>query len=355
MKINKHIEIVRTDIKGLPSMSAKSALRAQAALSNHYQHVGIFVINNRSDLEQLVRNKPDLIFSGLTLLIFDRHSTETRDVVWLSDYLDQHAISYTGSQAAAMRFSVNKAKAKAVVQDAGVRTAQFFTARPNEHSAEEDLPLQFPLFVKPLDAGGGKGIGNDSVVRNFPAFQQKVKAIYEAYGSNSLVEQYLDGREFSVAILDNESHDDQWVMPIEIITEANEHGDRILGWQVKTEDNEQVILVGDESIRAQVCELAVAAYNSLGGRDLGRIDIRMDESGKAHFIEANFMPAPATRYFAGAFHVNKGTSYETTLLKIIGPGLRRSSNIPRVMPAALAPIATIFPVEPFVESLPLAS
>lgn len=44
---------------------------------------------------------------------------------------------------------------------------------------EESLPLQFPLFIKPLDSGGGIGIDNQSVVHTFVQYTQKVQAVYD--------------------------------------------------------------------------------------------------------------------------------------------------------------------------------
>jgi len=58
------------------------------------------------------------------------------------------------------------------------------------------------LFVKPLCEGDGKGIDDKSIVYDFISYQKKVESIYELYKQPSLVEKFIEGREFTVSILD---------------------------------------------------------------------------------------------------------------------------------------------------------
>lgn len=328
MKINKHIEIVRTEITHYSSMGSKSCKKIHKTLSKHYQQVGVTTVNNLTDLELLVNKRPDLVFLGLKRLPrVESMGNAVSDDVWISEYLDDAGISYTGSDRFATELEFDKALAKELVDKAGLPTANFFTSIPGQYISAQHIPLSFPLFIKPLNAGGGKGINDDSVVRDFLGFQQKIQAIYTSFGCASLVEQYLQGREFSVAILENTYDDKLALMPIEIITQKNARGDRILSSQVKIEDNELVVAVDDESIRTEISRLATEVYRLLGARDLGRIDIRMDSNRKAHFLEANLMPGPGTRYFAGACHINQGMDYETMILRIVELGLARSLDV----------------------------
>lgn len=323
MKIKKHIEIVRTSTKYLSSMSERSALKIQTALSKYYETVGISVVNNFVDLEVVVRSNPDLVFLGLKRMESGIPNTSSYSEVWMADYFEQHDIRYTGSRAAAIKLDYDKAKAKAIVAEAGIHTAGYFTTQPGEYKSAAALPLKFPLFVKPVSKGGGTGIDSESVVRTFAQFEHKVASIYEDLEAISLVETYLEGREFTVAILDTYNASEPLVMPIEITTEKNKRGDRILGSQVKVDDHEVVSAVNDSRLKNDLNLLATTVYALLGGRDLGRIDIRMDAEGVPHFLEANFAPAPGTRYFAGAGKITKDIDYETILLKIISPGLSR--------------------------------
>lgn len=331
MKVQKHVEVACTTNRKFSSMGAKSCQKIIAVLSQYYEHVGVSIINDLSDLEQLVENRPDLVFLGLKRLPHAGDSVdESADDIWISDYLDQNDIIYTGSDVHAMKLEFNKEKAKARVRFAGLPTARSFISAPDRHKYAQSLPLPFPLFIKPLNGGGGRGVGDDSVVRTFSEFKDKVGSIHTRNDSSALVEQYLEGREFSVAVVDSDGFDEAQVMPIEIITTKNSRGDRILGGRVKTEDHELVITIEDHGTRTSVSKLALDVYKTLGGRDLARIDIRMDSVGNLNFLEANFMPAPGSRYFAGAFNLNKGTSYSELLFNITEIALSRNEQLNKI-------------------------
>src|SRR5205814_7220056 len=123
----------------------------------------------------------------------------------------------------------------------------------------------------------GKGIDEDSVVRDFAGFKRKVAALDEEFGAVALVEQYLQGREFSVAFLGHGK--DLLAMPIELIANQNTRGDRMLGAGIKADDTEQVVAVEDVQTRRLISLLGKRIYRALGGHGYGRIDIRMDEAG----------------------------------------------------------------------------
>lgn len=311
-------------------MGAKSAQKIQLALSEYYDRVGITVLNDHADLQRLVELKPDLVFLGLKRLPRDSSQMLLNEDTWLPKYLSDHNINFTGSEHEAIQLDFDKESAKVRVRQAGLPTTSFFTAAPGQFVSAEKLPLYFPLFIKPLSSGSGKGVDEQSVVRNFADFEDKVAAIYEKYNSVALVEPFLSGREFSVAILEQGDKQELLIMPVEIIAEQNSRGDRLLSHKIKFEDNEQVIAVAEPDIKHQVSQLAEAIYLELGGRDLARIDIRMDDVGKAYFLEANFMPGPVTRYFAGACLINEDMDYTTMLYAIAELGLSRQKSLSEI-------------------------
>lgn len=320
-KINKRIEIVRAHNVRYSSMGLQSAQMIQRVLSQYYVHVGLSTVANQSDLELLVAKQPDLVFLGL------KRIHDGKSYIWLSEYLDSHGVNYTGSSKPAMELDLNKVAAKERMQQSGIATAGFFTAKPRQFKESGQLPLNFPLFIKPYDQGGGMGIGPDSIARTFTDFTQKVQSIYDDYGAFSLVEEYLDGREFSVGLLGDGYGEELAAMPIELITKPNEFGDRILGQAVKQEDNERAIYIGHEPTRDKIAQLGRTIYAALGARDFGRIDIRMNGAGKPFFIEANLNPGLAhhdfVSYFTRACALNNGINYEAMVLRIVEIGLVR--------------------------------
>ncbi len=110
-------------------------------------------------------------------------------------------------------------------------------------------------------------------------------------------------------------------MPIEIIAEKIGNGQRILDFDIKSNDLEKVVAVTDIGIHKQLCDLAKAAFKALGGKSLGRIDFKMDHNRVPHFMEANLMPGLRKGYFYRACSLNLNMTYEQMILKIADNGL----------------------------------
>lgn len=327
MIIDKHIEIVCSTVMALSSMSQRSRSAALAVLSKRYARVGITIVNSLSDLEALVAQKPDLVFLGMKFIPVNPDlGLHDPNKIWISDYLDEQGIAYTGSSQMALEFELNKPMAKQRVLNAGLPTSPFYVARQSHLPTREDMSLTFPVFIKPTNRGGGQGIGSDSVARNFTELQAKVQSITSRLQADSLIEEYLPGREFSVAILKHEHSAEFSVMPIELVAEPDKSGARLLGGDVKSSNTERVLEVTDKVIRSKVCALAMEVFYALGARDYGRIDIRLDEDGTPQFLEANLLPSLISGYgsFPKACVLNLGIDYESMILMIVKLGLTRS-------------------------------
>lgn len=284
-------------------------------LSDRFQHVTVTPIRTRRDLEQMAIRRPDLVFSGVKYFTFDGED------LWLNDFLDLHGIPYIASGKSALDNEHDKARAKCSVSAANVATAEFFITAPGEHPTAAAIPLPFPLFVKPVTGGDSRGVDAKSVVHDLDGFQRKVLDIHEKQMSRALVETYLSGREFSVGILEDASNGELCAMPIEIIAAPNKNGDRILDYDVKKQDAETVAPVTDAAIRLQLGTLAKAAFRALGGKLLGRIDIKMSHENVPNFIEANLMPGLRKGYFYRSCLLNLDMTYEAMILAIAENGL----------------------------------
>ena len=285
-------------------------------LSKSYENVVITVIKTENDLKALVKRKPDLVFSGVKYFIFDK-----KEDIWLSDYLKEHNIDYITSNKEALSNEYFKDNAKNIVKNANVNTAKFFTTQPDEHPTESSLPVTFPLFLKPITGGDSRGINPESVVFDFKKYQAKVLDIFETQQSRTLVENYLSGKEYSVSIVENKSKNILMILPVEIIAVKNKNGHRVLDYEAKKNDLEEVIAVVDKKIRKELCNIALNSFIALGGKTIGRIDIKTSYNGILHFIEANLMPGLGNGYFSRSFLLNENMDYEQMILKVADAGM----------------------------------
>jgi D-alanine-D-alanine ligase len=329
MKINKRIEIVSSTEHSLSSMSKVSRTSAKAALAKYFTSVNITIINSVSDLQALVARKPDLIFLGMSFLpVNPALGWEDPEKIWLSDYLELHEIAYTGSNQSAGLLERNKHLAKQRMLASGLVTSPFFVVAQSEVLRPSDVNLAYPLFVKPTNRGGGLGIDSNSLVQTFEQLQSKTRSIAAELHSESLVEQYLPGREFSVAILRKEHSSELLAMPLELIAPLDQNGARILSGKIKSLDTESFVEVNDSVISSKVTSLALDAFQALGARDYGRIDVRLDAEGEAYFLEANLLPSLMDGYgnFPKACLLNIGLEYEHMIVRIAKLGLARSTD-----------------------------
>ena len=284
-------------------------------LSKRYKNVAITEINCEKDLENLVARKPDLVFSGVKYFFFNNKK------IWLNDYLEMFDIPYIASSKVALDNESNKNRAKKLMQKAKIKTADFFITYPGEYLDETLIPIKFPLFIKPVTGGDSRGIDKNSIVLNFESFVAKVLNIKVEQNSPSLVETYLSGREYSVGIFEDSIDGSLRAMPIEIVIKKNVDGHCILDFDVKKNDKEKVISVTDIEIFNKLSKLAKDSFKALGGKSLGRIDIKMNDLGVPHFIEANLMPGLRKGYFYRSCVLNLGMSYEDMIFSIANTGL----------------------------------
>ncbi|HUY52963.1 MAG TPA: hypothetical protein VMV24_00075 [Candidatus Dormibacteraeota bacterium] len=330
-KIDKHIEIVRSSKTWLSSMSQDSGDAILSALRSKYSRVSITIVDDLSGLNALVKLNPDLVFLGMKFINNDpKANNNLSEKIWISEYLDKFGITYTGSNKLAHEQSVEKSLAKRCMLNAGVDTSPYFVIKKGDLNSEIKIPKDFifPLFVKPNNRGGGLGINDKSVVNNLVELKAKVFDISYNLGSDSIIERYLTGREFSVAVFNHTDHDHIHTMPLELVTSPDEFGYRILGSGVKSANKENVLSVDNIALRLSICDLALNAFSALGGRDFGRIDIRIDGNGVPQFLEANLIPSLIEGYgsFPKACYINERINFKSMIFKIVELAFSRGTR-----------------------------
>lgn len=195
--------------------------------------------------------------------------------------LDQYKIPYVFSGPVIMGLSLNKHLAKLVVAASGVPVS------PGKLISKiQDLDncnLNYPLFVKPVSEGTGKGITEKSLVKSGADLRKMVEWILSEFHQPALVEEYLPGREFTVGIV-GYGHDAVAIGGMEVICADN------LPYSVEVKENYQNYCtykpLGDDIVE-ECKSVALGAWKALDAVDAGRVDLKADRNGKICFIEAN--------------------------------------------------------------------
>jgi D-alanine-D-alanine ligase len=195
--------------------------------------------------------------------------------------LDQYRIPYVFSGPVIMGLSLNKYLARIAVATAGVPVSPGKIVSDPDHT--DDSGLIYPLFVKPVSEGTGKGITSRSRVGTRKELTSLVRELIESYHQPALIEEYLPGREFTVGIVGSGA-DARAIGGMEVICRDG------LPYSVEVKENYENYVTYrpiDSSLRDECYSVAVNAWNALMAVDGGRVDLKADRSGRICFIEAN--------------------------------------------------------------------
>lgn len=209
-------------------------------------------------------------------------------------------IPFTGCPSKALTICQDKFKAKAILNAFGLPTAKGRLVT----SADQKIDVPFPAIVKPNQEDASLGIFQDSVVRDPTALQEKVGKIIDVYREPALVEEFIQGREFNVAVLET---DRLQALPVSEIdfSAMPESAPHICSYEAKWFEDHVLYTTTpavcpapiDAPLRERLHQYALAAFQAMGCRDYARVDFRMGQDGRLAILEVN--PNPDSSLDAG--------------------------------------------------------
>ena len=198
--------------------------------------------------------------------------------------LEAYDVPYVFSDPLTLALTLDKAMTKRVVRDAGVPTADFALIEREADIA--DITLPFPLFLKPVAEGSGKGVDARSRVEDRGQLESVARDLLARFRQPVLVEEFLPGREFTVGITG--TGDGASVLGVSEIVPKDKYVGQAYGYENKSDWEEKLDIVPAADADAQAAgKVALAAWKVLRCRDGGRADVRLDRHGKPRFIEVN--------------------------------------------------------------------
>lgn len=240
--------------------------------------------------------------------------------------LEAYNIPYTFSDPLTLAVCLDKAAAKMIVRAADIPTADFSVVNSLDDLNRELLPRtgRFPLFVKPVAEGTGKGVSHDSIVTDMHSLGRETRKLLIRYNQPVLIETFLPGREFTAGVLGTgDSARVVGAMEVRLLKNA-EPGVYSFSNKELCEDRVRYIPVAKEKILREISAIALGAYRALGCRDAGRVDLKTGEDGALYFMEINPLaglhPTHSDLPILCAKH---GMSYGTLISEIIQSALRR--------------------------------
>lgn len=277
-----------------------------------------------SDLDDAISYfKPHIVFN-----LLEDFAGREDFLPYVIGYLELIKQAYTGCNPVGMLFASDKALQRKVLRHHRIPVPDFAIAR-REHVFKRPPRLDFPLIVKSLTEHASRGIAQASVVHDDTQLAQRIEFVHEQVGTDAIVEQYIHGRELYVGIIGNHRLETFpiWELHFEKLREGvPQIATEKVKFDLKYQKRVGVItrpasdLSQDEESR--LLRLCKRAYRVLDQSGYARMDLRVDEKGKAFLIESN--PNPQLSFgedFAESAEAG-GLAYDRLIQRILNLGLR---------------------------------
>jgi D-alanine-D-alanine ligase len=257
------------------------------------------------------------------LTIAEGYGPRNREA-WVPVLCEMAGIPTLGSDALTLSATLDKLWAHRAVAAAGVPAPRHASLASAGEAASAALPAPFPLFVKPRWEGTAKGIGPTSRVQSREALVAEVARVVARYRQPALVEEFLEGPEYTVTVVGNAPP-----RALPVLQRALEATTRIglhalerhpappAGWRAVTPGTL------DPALEAEVAALAVRAFEALECRDFARADFRLDAGGRPRFLEMNPLPTFAPDGSFGILAELLGRPLDALLAEVVREGLVR--------------------------------
>jgi len=236
----------------------------------------------RPFVEALDALRPDVVFN-----LCEGYRESSAGEYCVAGLLELLGIPYTGSGPMALGIALDKPMSKELFGARQIPTPRFAVYRQMPQSL---TPLTFPLILKLAAEDASLGITPDNVVFDDPSTLRRLQQLLDEYHSPVLAEEFIDGREFTVALFDGQP---LLVEEIEIHVEP-----RIVGFRAKWDPGSAeyrgtppvfVPIITNQQ-REEMMTLAARVCDAIGIRDYARVDFRMDAHGRIYVLEANPNP-----------------------------------------------------------------
>lgn len=235
--------------------------------------------------------------------------------------LEMKGIPFTGSDGLTQSLTLDKVMTKKILLAEGIPTPRFFEVRRPGGSLPEDLT--FPLIVKPRFEGSSKGLSERSMVRTVRELEAQAEWVIQTYRQPALVEEFIRGSEFTVALIGNDAPEIYPVVRIQI-DGKNELGDLFYTFSRIASGAKYLCPADiDVGLERQLREWALRTYRAVDCVDFGRVDFRVDQEGNPFVLEINPLPSLSTEDVFGVLAQHAGIPYGAMIARIVEASIQR--------------------------------
>ncbi len=282
--------------------------------------MGIRRINART-IAKIEDVNPDFVFN-LCESLYERSQTE----MYVAGMLELLRIPYTGNPPFALGLALNKMKCKQIFDSVGIPTPSSIVVPVGEKPNVENLNP--PFIVKPVREDGSAGITKDSVVESQSDVEKLVEIIHKEYTQPAVVEEFIEGREFTVAVVGNPPR----VLGIGEVNFSHipKKEPKIISYKTKWDAEHPLDTVFpadiDTYLKNKIEKHSLKAFQTLGCRDYVRIDVRVSENRRVYVLEVNTNPVVSPESGFEDAAKSSGIEYADFLRELVENTLGRKKN-----------------------------
>ena len=161
-------------------------------------------------------------------------------------------------------------------------------------------------------------------MENIEGLKNQVDYIINTYKQPALIEEFISGQEFTVALVGNDPVEVMPIVQIKIDGRL-QFNNKFYTFARITSDRLEYICPAkiEQELNKKISELALKTYNAVECRDFGRVDFRVDSEGKPYVLEINPLPSLSTEDVFMLVAKNVGISYEELIGKILSSAIKR--------------------------------
>jgi D-alanine-D-alanine ligase len=237
--------------------------------------------------------------------------------------LEMAGVPFVGADGMTLSLTLDKIMAKKIFIAENIPTPKFFEIKNTESLLDTDH-LKYPLIVKPRFEGSSKGLSENSRVENAEELNKQADYIVNTYKQPALVEEFISGQEFTVAVVGNDPPEALPIVQIKIDGKFKLN-DKFYTFARITSDRLEYTCPAhiDAALGKKISELAIKTYNAVECRDFGRIDFRVDKDGNPYVLEINPLPSLSTEDVFPLVAKQIGLTYEQIIGRILDSALKR--------------------------------
>jgi len=221
-------------------------------------------------------------------------------------FLKSKNIAYTGSDSLSSAIGMDKLKTKLLWRSLNISTPDFLQVTEKTSYEEIMSAIGVPFFIKPSNEGSSIGIDK---IKNEKQYQDAFLKTSKI-DANVIVEKFVDGEEFTVAIVNDKT------LPVIKIKPSNEFYD----YQAKyiKDDTQYICPSGIEKQKeVSISQEALQAFKIIGCSSWGRVDFMMDKQGRHYFIEVNTSPGMTSHSLVPMAAKEVGINFDQLVLEIL--------------------------------------